>query len=480
MGQRNYKVKAFASDVVFSVEEPLTSAPKLLEEIRKYGCGWHRRTQVVLWVKPQSLGLADQKVGGSNPRDGVSSRRSVPAPANLPDEGLVSPSPPHCAAVNQAGVPLAKARRDSPASLPAKIPAASKRLQLPRRRASPLRRAASPLSGPRLPARAGKQPEGRARDGGPPRSRAGSAEQGGEIPPESLADGARPSAPVAAAAGSTMEAYEGLTDKELIARLKKYSIPHGPLVGSTRKLYEKKVYEYETERRKRPSPGKGSLSTEPSTSESYIRETFVSPQSRPNLNYGREALGSTRTYITENYDSPGSKEYYSEYINEDSSPTRSYLSENYRLPRHEGRSTYATEDLDANSSETSTSSYQSYVSSLTSGARPEAPSARQPIAEPYPYNSSRKDVPSVRDSSSYQSIFYRKSPGLSTLGVEPRRAIHPERQTQAAEGATGTKRYLPLWPQLFLFVLLAGFLAFIYFFLQGGADDNPFVKFLQQ
>uniref|UniRef100_A0A670ISM2 Uncharacterized protein n=1 Tax=Podarcis muralis TaxID=64176 RepID=A0A670ISM2_PODMU len=30
-----------------------------------------------------SLGLADQKVGGSNPRHGVSSRCSVPAPANL-------------------------------------------------------------------------------------------------------------------------------------------------------------------------------------------------------------------------------------------------------------------------------------------------------------------------------------------------------------------------------------------------------------
>uniref|UniRef100_A0A670K6R7 Transmembrane protein 143 n=1 Tax=Podarcis muralis TaxID=64176 RepID=A0A670K6R7_PODMU len=38
---------------------------------------------VALWVKPQSLGLADQKVGGLNPRDGVSSCCSVPAPANL-------------------------------------------------------------------------------------------------------------------------------------------------------------------------------------------------------------------------------------------------------------------------------------------------------------------------------------------------------------------------------------------------------------
>ena len=39
--------------------------------------------RVVLWVKPQSLGLADQRVGGSNPHDRVSSRCSVPAPAHL-------------------------------------------------------------------------------------------------------------------------------------------------------------------------------------------------------------------------------------------------------------------------------------------------------------------------------------------------------------------------------------------------------------
>ena len=50
-----------------------------------YGLAWiwlNLKTQVALWVKPQSLELADQKVGGSNPRDGVSSRL-VPAPANL-------------------------------------------------------------------------------------------------------------------------------------------------------------------------------------------------------------------------------------------------------------------------------------------------------------------------------------------------------------------------------------------------------------
>ena len=40
-------------------------------------------TRVALWSKPLSLGLADQKVGGSNLRNGVSSHCSVPAPAHL-------------------------------------------------------------------------------------------------------------------------------------------------------------------------------------------------------------------------------------------------------------------------------------------------------------------------------------------------------------------------------------------------------------
>lgn len=65
--------------------------------------------------------------------------------------------------------------------------------------------------------------------------------------------------------------------------------------------------------------------------------------------------------------------------------------------------------------------------------------------------------------------------------MEPRRAIRPELQAQEKDPGSdeGTKRYLPLWPQLLLFVLLAGFLAFAYFYLQGNADDNPFRKFLQ-
>ncbi|XP_073920456.1 emerin isoform X2 [Castor canadensis] len=56
-----------------------------------------------------------------------------------------------------------------------------------------------------------------------------------------------------------MDDYAVLSDTELAAVLRQYNIPHGPVVGSTRKLYEKKIFEYETQRR-RLSPPNSSFS----------------------------------------------------------------------------------------------------------------------------------------------------------------------------------------------------------------------------
>nr|XP_055193532.1 emerin isoform X1 [Nyctereutes procyonoides] len=51
-----------------------------------------------------------------------------------------------------------------------------------------------------------------------------------------------------------MDDYAVLSDAELAAVLRQYNIPHGPVVGSTRKLYEKKIFEYETQRRRLSPP----------------------------------------------------------------------------------------------------------------------------------------------------------------------------------------------------------------------------------
>lgn len=59
---------------------------------------------------------------------------------------------------------------------------------------------------------------------------------------------------------SAMDDYAVLSDTELAAVLRQYNIPHGPIVGSTRKLYEKKIFEYETQRRRLSPPNSSSSS----------------------------------------------------------------------------------------------------------------------------------------------------------------------------------------------------------------------------
>ncbi|XP_034290146.1 emerin isoform X2 [Pantherophis guttatus] len=240
-----------------------------------------------------------------------------------------------------------------------------------------------------------------------------------------------------------MDEYKGMTDKELIARLKKYSIPHGPVVGSTRKLYEKKIYEYETERTQYPSPGGSVSHTEPATSQSYVKETFVSPRKREDFSYGREALGSTRTYFKEYV--PTRQEYYSEYRDEDPSPTKSNLSYNYSLPHYEEHSSYTSEDRDVNTSEPSRSSYRSYSSLLSHTTSPGTVSARQPIAEPYPYSSSEKDTSAEK---------YRCSPAVPYIqNARPRwrRRLWGAVEKPSDTSPSGSSSWclgcwLPSWP----------------------------------
>ncbi|KAM3911091.1 emerin isoform 2-T3 [Leptodactylus fuscus] len=49
-----------------------------------------------------------------------------------------------------------------------------------------------------------------------------------------------------------MEKFRDMTDEELINTLKRHGIKHGPIVGTTRTLYEKKLYQYEREKNRVP------------------------------------------------------------------------------------------------------------------------------------------------------------------------------------------------------------------------------------
>ncbi|KAE8583583.1 hypothetical protein XENTR_v10020578 [Xenopus tropicalis] len=51
-----------------------------------------------------------------------------------------------------------------------------------------------------------------------------------------------------------MENYKRMTDDELIETLRKCNITHGPIVGTTRTLYEKKLYEYERSKTRNQYP----------------------------------------------------------------------------------------------------------------------------------------------------------------------------------------------------------------------------------
>ncbi|XP_065427630.1 emerin-like [Chrysemys picta bellii] len=241
-----------------------------------------------------------------------------------------------------------------------------------------------------------------------------------------------------------MERYRGLTDTELIAMLQRYGIAHGPVVGSTRKLYERKICEYESQRTKLSSPGGAGGYSDPGTTETYIRESYSYPRHEERRRYGAD----------------------------DSSPTTTYTRELYDFPRREGRTGYLGDDMDTESYEESSSSSSSWLYGAAPGPLGEA-TARQPIGEAASYTPSRSEE-TERDGISYQRVCQAR-PAPPPMRVEPRRAIHPlPRGGPGGAAGGGSRRFLPLWLQLLLFGVLAAFLVYVYCALQGGADDNPF------
>ncbi|XP_060230536.1 emerin isoform X2 [Meriones unguiculatus] len=120
-----------------------------------------------------------------------------------------------------------------------------------------------------------------------------------------------------------MDDYAGLSDNELAAVLRQYNIPHGPVVGSTRKLYEKKIFEYETQRRR--------LSTPNSSSSSFFRLSDMDSGSADSNMYDLPKKEDALLYQ--------SKDYNEDYYEERYLTTRTYeepeslgMSKNFRHP----------------------------------------------------------------------------------------------------------------------------------------------------
>ncbi|XP_053436923.1 emerin [Nycticebus coucang] len=252
-----------------------------------------------------------------------------------------------------------------------------------------------------------------------------------------------------------MDDYAVLSDTELAAVLRQYNIPHGPVVGSTRKLYEKKIFEYETQRRRLSPPSSSasfSYRFSDSDSASVDSDMYDLPKKEDALLYQ-------------------SKGYNDDYYAESYLTTRTYgepesvgTSKGFRQPGTSDADTFHHQVRD-----------ESFFSSEEEGKDRERmygqDSAYQSIAHYRPVsNISRSSLGMsyYPASSSASSVSSSSSSSPSWLA---RRAIRPEKQAPGA--ALGQDRQVPLWGQLLLFLVFAAFLLFVYYSMQA-EEGNPF------
>ncbi|XP_021514944.1 emerin isoform X1 [Meriones unguiculatus] len=253
-----------------------------------------------------------------------------------------------------------------------------------------------------------------------------------------------------------MDDYAGLSDNELAAVLRQYNIPHGPVVGSTRKLYEKKIFEYETQRRR--------LSTPNSSSSSFFRLSDMDSGSADSNMYDLPKKEDALLYQ--------SKDYNEDYYEERYLTTRTYeepeslgMSKNFRHP--------GTSFGDADTYHHQVSD-DIFSSSEEEGKDRECPiygrdSAYQSIAHYRPIsNVSRSPLGLYYPTSSTSSMSSTSSSPSSWL---TRRAIRPEKKAPVT--ALGQDRQVPIWGQLLLFLIFAAFLLLVYYSIQA-EEGNPF------
>ncbi|XP_049728709.1 emerin [Elephas maximus indicus] len=256
-----------------------------------------------------------------------------------------------------------------------------------------------------------------------------------------------------------MDDYAVLSDAELVAMLRQYNIPHGPVVGSTRKLYEKKIFEYETQRRRLSPPnssassfsyGFSDLDSTSEDSDKYDlpkKEDALLYQSKgSNDDYYEESYLHTRTYGEP--ESVGTSKNFREpmaSLSDAESFRRQMREDNLFTSEEEGKDrecpSYARD-----------SAYQSIAY-----YRPISSISRGTLGQPY--------YPTTSSTSSTSSSSYSPPSWLA------RRAIRPEKQVPGA--SLSQDRQVPLWGQLLLFVVFAAFLVFVYYSMQA-EDGNPF------
>ncbi|XP_055788647.1 emerin-like isoform X2 [Salvelinus fontinalis] len=244
-----------------------------------------------------------------------------------------------------------------------------------------------------------------------------------------------------------MAALSNKSDQEIKDLLDEYGIKHGPVVDTTRPLYEKKLKE---------AMAKAKVTvTKPSPDRTFYREdqeevTYVTCQT-PVRNEGPS--GDGKPYMR-------SRPEYSERDRVDAKPySRPEYSERNRVddkPYSRSKPEYSERDrVDDKPYSRSKPEYRErdrVEDKLYSRSRPEYSSGRQYIDEPHVYN-----TPS--SSSSYS----KPTPVVKSGGVVKK------------ENTTSSGRLIPLWIQFLLFLIVAGFLYFIFTNMES-AESSPFNK----
>lgn len=258
---------------------------------------------------------------------------------------------------------------------------------------------------------------------------------------------------------SAMDDYAVLSDTELAAVLRQYNIPHGPIVGSTRKLYEKKIFEYETQRR-RLSP--------PNSSSSSFSYRFSDLDSA-SVDSDMYDLPKKEDALL--YQSKGKADYNDDYYEESYLTTRTYrepesvgMSKSFRQP--------GTSLVDADTF------HHQVRDDIFSSSEEEGKDRERPIyGRDRAYQSITHYRPISNVSRSSLGLSYYPTSSTSSVSSSSpsswltRRAIRPEKQAPAA--ALGQDRHVPLWGQLLLFLVFAAFLLFVYYSIQV-EEGNPF------
>ncbi|CAI9149737.1 unnamed protein product [Rangifer tarandus platyrhynchus] len=267
-----------------------------------------------------------------------------------------------------------------------------------------------------------------------------------------------------------MDDHAVLSDSELAAVLRSTTSHTGPSLvrGSTRKLYEKKIFEYETQRRRLSPPSSSASSFSYRFSDvdsaSMDSDMYDLPKKEDALLY--QSKGYNDDYYEESYlttgtygepESMGTSKVWTEGMT-----CHTYIDPANRYPHSDSLLSVRDDNLFSLEEEGKDREHLLYGQN----------SAHQNIAHYRPIsNISRSSLglSYYLTSSSTSSVSSSSSSAPSWL---TRRAIRPEKQAPGAAGL-GQDRQVPLWGQVLLFLVFAAFLLFVYYSMQA-EDGNPF------